>query len=314
MILPVGDEPNPRGFRAWVTWLLIAANLLVHALLGWPRSFTPADPDDPRVAAVRALSPQGVPLDLTAWDLFLLDHGYTPADPGLGDLFASMFLHAGLAHLGGNLLMLWIYGDNVEHRLGRLPFLAAYLAAGVAGTLGFAALASDPAVPMVGASGAISGVLGAYLALFPRNRVRVFVALFPFVFGVRLVPAPVVLGVYLLLDNVLPVLVGAEGSVAHGAHLGGFAAGLAVGFVARRVAGPEFGGDARALRTADGPEEQARVHLQLGEAYAATDPATAFHHLTRTLDLTRDPEVAARARAALGTLPLHPDLRRRLGL
>ena len=100
-------------------------------------------------------------------------------------------------HLFGNMLFLWIYGDNVEYRLGRLAFLLWYLATGVAATLFFAVFALDSTVPLVGASGAISGVLGFYFLWFPRNTVRLFVFLFPFFMNVVAVPARIVLGVYL---------------------------------------------------------------------------------------------------------------------
>lgn len=312
MFLPIGDEPNPRGFVPWVTWALIAVNVLVHLAWGLPLSATPADPSDPRVLAAGAAA-----RGLTAWDLFLLDHGFVPAAPSLADLLTSMFLHAGLAHLAGNLLILWIYGDNVEHRLGRWGYLATYLLTGATATVGFAALTSDPTIPMVGASGAISGVLGCYLVSFPRNRVRVFVALFPFVVGVRLVPAPIVLGLYVLLDNVLPALVGdGTDGVAYGAHLGGFAAGVAIAVVAARTGWGRRSaeGDERSLREAVGADDRARAHLRLGESLVDFDPAGAYQHLLAALDGARDPEVASRARAALARLPLHPLTRRRLGL
>ena len=141
-----------------------------------------------------------------------------------------MFLHGGLFHLAGNMLFLWIFADNVEHRLGRVRFLAAYLGTGVAATLFHTLFASQSLLPLLGASGAISGVLGFYFIWFPRNRVRL---LFFFYFFVRVfhVPARWVLGFYVIVDNLLPFLasVGTQGGgVAYGAHLGGFLGGLAV--------------------------------------------------------------------------------------
>jgi hypothetical protein len=143
-----------------------------------------------------------------------------------------MFLHASWLHLGGNMLFLWIFGDNVEHRLGRIGYLLAYLGCGVAATLFFALFAQGSKVPMLGASGAISGVLGFYFLWFPRNRVKVFVFLFPFIMNTFLVPARLVLGFFLLIDNLLPFLIsgGASTGVAHGAHIGGFVAGLALAY------------------------------------------------------------------------------------
>jgi membrane associated rhomboid family serine protease len=193
---------------------------------------------------VREQLPPGVSLraaltDLSAYDLYVFEHGYKPAAPQVPDLFYSLFLHGGFMHLFGNMLFLWIYGDNVEYRLGRLGFLFWYLVTGVAATLFFALFSPRSSVPLVGASGAISGVLGFYFLWFPRNTVRMFVFLFPFFMNVVAVPARIVLGVYLILDNLLPfVLASSDGSgVAHGAHIGGFVAGLtAAWFLDRRPA------------------------------------------------------------------------------
>ena len=237
MILPLSDAPNPGG-RPYVTYALIAANILVYALVSLPLGGQPPDTGSPAFAAyvdvVREQLPPGVSLraalaGTSAYDLYVFEHGYKPASPQAADLFYSLFLHGGFLHLFGNMLFLWIYGDNVEYRMGRLGYLLAYLATGVAATLFFSLFALDSQVPLVGASGAISGVLGFYFLWFPRNTVRMFVFLFPFFMNVVAVRARLVLGIYLLLDNVLPFLVstGGGGGVAHGAHIGGFVAGLA---------------------------------------------------------------------------------------
>ena len=237
MILPLSDAPNPGG-RPYVTYALIAANILVYVLVSLPLGAQPPDTAGPAFEAyvdvVRNQLPPGVSLrealaGTSAYDLYVFEHGYKPAAPQAADLFYSLFLHGGFLHLFGNMLFLWIYGDNVEYRLGRLGYLAAYLATGVAATLFFSLFALDSQVPLVGASGAISGVLGFYFLWFPRNTVRMFVFLFPFFMNVVAVRARIVLGIYLLLDNVLPFLVstGGGGGVAHGAHIGGFVAGLA---------------------------------------------------------------------------------------
>jgi len=133
------------------------------------------------------------------------------------------------------MLFLWIYGDNVEHRLGTIRFLFWYLATGVAATLSHALFAMKSPLPMVGASGAISGVLGFYFVWFPRNRVK-FLVLLPFFLHVVLVPAWIALGLYLLVDNLLPLFVAQSGAgVAYGAHIGGFVAGaIAALFMQRR--------------------------------------------------------------------------------
>jgi membrane associated rhomboid family serine protease len=149
-------------------------------------------------------------------------------------LFSSMFLHANLMHVAGNMLYLWIFGNNIEARLGPIPFLFWYLVTGVAALAFHAAFNLGSSVPLVGASGAISGVLGFYLLWFPRNVVKVWVFLFPFYIGVVRIGAVWVLGMYLLLDNLLPFLIApAAGGVAHGAHIGGFLAGMAAALVMR---------------------------------------------------------------------------------
>ena len=255
MIFPIGDTPNPRHFTPWVNWALIALNVLIFLGISLPLSLTPADPADPLLAAylhdlAARLPPQALQgLQVSAYDLFVYAHGYKPGAPSLADLLSAMFLHAGAAHLLGNMLFLWIYGDNVEHRLGRALYLAVYLLAGAVATLSFGLLAGTSMTPLVGASGAISGVLGLYFLFFPRNRVKLFVFLFPFLVDVFLVPARLVLGMYVLLDNLLPILTrGASGGgVAYGAHLGGFFAGLLLALgveyllprrASRRLAGP----------------------------------------------------------------------------
>jgi membrane associated rhomboid family serine protease len=238
MILPLGDEPNPRG-TPLVTYALIAANVAVYVFLTLPLGATPPDPNDPLLReylqAVAPHLPRGVSVqqilrETSAYDLFVFRHGFRPVDPGLATLFTSMFLHAGFLHLFGNMLFLWIYGDNVEHRLGPPRYLLWYLATGVAATALQTAFSLRSPLPMIGASGAISGVLGFYFILFPHNRVRLLFMIFPFFMNVFTVPARLVLGAYLLLDNLLPFLVarGEGGGVAHGAHIGGFLAGLAV--------------------------------------------------------------------------------------
>ncbi len=186
-------------------------------------------------------------------DGFLQQMAFNPAsynEPGriLGDgrsILVSMFLHGGWAHLLGNMLYLWIFGDNVEDRLGHLKYLAFYLGCGWVATLAHAWANPHSAMPAIGASGAIAGVLGAYLVMFPRARV---VTLIPLGFFLRLteLPAVLVLGFWFVLQLFSGVAsLGARtadsGGVAFWAHIGGFAAGLAVGFAAR------------ALRLGEGP-------------------------------------------------------------
>ena len=245
MFIPIGDTPNPRRFTPIVNYALIAANVLVYLLISLPLSISQPEASDPAIEQyVRTLLPtlpHGVDVrafiaQITNYDLFVFEHGYKPGAAELSDLFSSMFLHGGFMHLAGNMLFLWIYGDNCEHRLGRLPYLVTYLVSGVCATWGFAVFAGPSMTPLVGASGAISGVLGLYFLMFPRNKVKVFIALFPFFFNVVLLPARLVLGVYLILDNLLPFIIGAQSSVAYGAHLGGFVAGFATAAVGERFA------------------------------------------------------------------------------
>jgi len=234
VVIPIGDAPNPRGVP-WLTYALIALNVAVFVLTALPLSAVPADARDPvYLAYVDALAraipnPAELSQHLTRvsqYDLYVFQHGFRPASMSIGDLFTSMFLHGGLLHLAGNMLFLWIYGDNVEHRMGRLRFLVAYLATGVAATMTHTLLDPGSELPVVGASGAISGVLGFYFVWFPRNRVRLLWMIPPFLMQVMEVSARLVLGFYLVLDNLLPLaLTGSAGGVAHAAHIGGFVAG-----------------------------------------------------------------------------------------
>lgn len=245
MLLPLSDAPNPRGTPV-VTYLLIAANVLVYLLVTFPMGMERPGLSDPALAdyleAVHDSIPADMPLravlsHISRYDLVVFEYGFKPAAPQIVDLFASLFLHGSLMHLFGNMLFLWIYGDNVEHRLGKLPFLFWYLTTGIVATLVFALFSWGSMVPLVGASGAISGVLGFYFLWFPRNTVRVFVFLFPFFMDVVAIPARIVLGIYLVLDNLMPFLLTPESTregVAYGAHIGGFLAGLAVAWIMNR--------------------------------------------------------------------------------
>lgn len=237
MFLPIGDSPNFKS-TPWVTYALIALNVLAYVAL-WPLQSVSADPADPaaRAYVIAIAQERGVRVQqVSAYDAFVFRHGFKPKFASLLDMISSMFLHGGWMHLLGNMLFLWIYGDNVEHRLGRLGFLAAYLAAGLAAGFGDALLRPGSAIPSVGASGAISGVLGFYFIWFPRNRVRVWVFLFPFFMNVIELPARLVLGVYLVIDNILPALFsGSQSGVAYGAHLGGFIAAIVGAMLLDRV-------------------------------------------------------------------------------
>ena len=148
-------------------------------------------------------------------------------------IFSSMFMHGGLFHIGGNMLYLWIFGNNVEDTLGHARYLIFYLACGVAAAMAQVVVGSSSPVPMVGASGAVSGVLGAYLLLFPHAHVTT-VIIFGFFWRVARIPAVFVLGFWIVLQ-VLSGLgsFGASGGVAFFAHIGGFLAGIALLFALR---------------------------------------------------------------------------------
>ena len=243
MIFPIGDFPNVRGHVPFLTYLLILANVAVYLFISVPLAAErpengPALAEYVRVMGAHLSRPdelRELVRGLTAYDLFVFEHGFRPGAPSLGALFASMFLHGGLLHLAGNMLFLWIYGDNVEQRLGSFRFLLAYLGTGIAATMFHALSSPGSQIPMVGASGAISGVLGIYFVFFPRNQVRLLCLFPPFLVQVLAVPARLVLGIYLVLENVLPYLTTSSAvGVAHGAHIGGFVAGLCVGWVVQR--------------------------------------------------------------------------------
>jgi membrane associated rhomboid family serine protease len=158
--------------------------------------------------------------------------------PGLGTVFSSMFLHGGWIHLIGNMLYLWIFGNNIEDRFGRLRFLLFYLGGGVAAAVSQVLVAPGSDVPVIGASGAIAAVLGAYVVLYPRARVLSLVFL-GFFYQLLQVPAVIVLGFWFLLqlvDGVASLGVSSSnGGVALFEHIGGFIAGVVVGLIVRGV-------------------------------------------------------------------------------
>jgi membrane associated rhomboid family serine protease len=229
-VIPIGDDNSGRRTTPIVNWLLIAANVFAFVFLqglGSNEKFTLAYATVPyeivtgqdvarpipirdeygRVAGTIDLQPTPIPVYLT--------------------LVTSMFLHGGLAHLGGNMLYLYIFGDNVEDAMGHVRYLVFYLLTGVIAGLSHVLttvlLKTGVLMPSLGASGAISGVLAGYLVLFPRQRVRVL-----WFYSVVDVPAIVAIGVWFLFQLVSGVgmLGGSQTGVAYGAHIGGFVAGL----------------------------------------------------------------------------------------
>ena len=171
---------------------------------------------------------------------FILYFGLVPAAFSWVAVLTSMFLHGGLLHFGANMLYLWIFGDNVEDRMGHGRFLAFYVLCGVAAALAQTAMVPDSIIPMVGASGAIAGVMGAYLVLYPRSRI---VTLLPIFFFIQLVEVPAIffLGIWFFLQFVSGIgsiasAAGGEpaGGVAFWAHIAGFVAGVSGVLVFRR--------------------------------------------------------------------------------
>ena len=239
MFFPISDSPNPKGIP-WATWTIIALNVVIFLVVNLPLSTQPADVSDPafkeymQFLSQYAGSPEELALasqQVSEYDLFVFKHGYRPAQGSVFDLVFSMFLHGGFMHLAGNMLFLFIYGNNVERRLGIVWFVVWYLLTGAAATMFHAAFFATSDVPLVGASGAISGVLGFYFVWFPKNMVRVLVFLPPFFARTFEIAARIVLAVYLFLDNVVPFIFSGGDGVAHGAHIGGFLAGAAAAFV-----------------------------------------------------------------------------------
>jgi membrane associated rhomboid family serine protease len=213
-MFPLKDD-NPRHGPAYVHWILVGVNVLVFLALG-------------------------------VSDRLFLEYGFIPrllfAEP-LGEsyrLISSMFLHGNLVHIAGNMFFLWVFGDNVEDRFGHGVFLIFYLAGGIVAALVHALAQPGSPVPTVGASGAVSAVLGAYIVIFPHRRVLTFIPPF-FIFWL---PAWLYLGYWIviqLFQGTAGILAGtaSAGGVAWWAHIGGFVFGMAVArFLARPTPSP----------------------------------------------------------------------------
>jgi membrane associated rhomboid family serine protease len=209
-VFPIGDENRGKRGLALVTAMLVVINVLVFLYES--------------------------SLDVRELSRYIFRYGTIPAEIERGQdyytLITSMFIHGGIAHIAGNMLFLWIFGDNIERRFGPSLYLLFYLGCGLAA--GAAHIMSDPhsTVPAIGASGAISGVMGAYILLYPSNRVRVLV----WYWGVIQVPAFMFLGIWFLMQFLSGVAAlsaeTAESSgVAFWAHIGGFVAGVAAALV-----------------------------------------------------------------------------------
>jgi membrane associated rhomboid family serine protease len=216
-MLPIGDDDSARRTVPLVTYALIALNVLFFFV------------------------------ELSGGDAFISKWAFVPsrfvANPA-GDfltLFSSMFMHAGWVHLGGNMLYLWIFGDNVEDRFGHIKFTIFYLICGLAATFAQLAFTLGSNVPNLGASGAIAGVLGSYILLFPQQSVKVLEGQ-----QVIQVPALIVIGFWIVLqlfNGIGSITTAAQtGGVAYMAHVGGFLAGLVLTFLFRGSSGAQATG------------------------------------------------------------------------
>ena len=214
-MLPIGDDEGTAQGARIVTIALIVLNVLAFFLeLGQGSE-----------GALQSF--------ITAWGVvpreYSVGHDIAPMIPlpYWSTLITSMFLHGGWMHLGGNMLYLWIFGDNLERVMGAAKYAAFYLICGIAAGLAHILFAGGSSVPSVGASGAISGVLGGYLLMFPKNRVKVLAR-----GGVAEVPAIVVLGIWIVFQVVSQLgsitQTSEGGGVAYMAHIGGFVAGMAL--------------------------------------------------------------------------------------
>jgi rhomboid family protein len=208
-MFPIGDDDSGRRTVPLVTYGLIALNVLLFLV------------------------------ELRGGDSFIQQWSVVPrrlvANPttDFPTIFTSMFMHAGWLHLLGNMLYLWIFGDNVEDNFGHVKFLIFYLLCGIAATFAQLMFSAGSNVPNLGASGAIAGVLGAYIVMFPRGQVRVMMGR-----GIIPLPAVVVIGFWIVLQfiSVGSITSSAEtGGVAYMAHIGGFLAGLILTFLFRGV-------------------------------------------------------------------------------
>jgi membrane associated rhomboid family serine protease len=238
-MFPISDE-NERGHGpAYVSLAFIAINIAVFLLLQGAGASTEGMRFTYGFSAVPYEITNNVdlvePEPITVQgETFEIPHEPGPSPIWL-TLLTSMFMHGGWLHLAGNMLFLWIFGDNVEHRIGHIPFLLFYLGSGIVAAFAQILVDTDSLIPVLGASGAISGVLGAYLVMFPANRVLVF--LFRFVVWVPAIVAIGMWAVFQFINGIGAFALAEEtaGGVAYMAHIGGFVAGLVAGVVFRVV-------------------------------------------------------------------------------
>jgi membrane associated rhomboid family serine protease len=235
-VIPIGDEDTGgRPGIPYVNLAIIAINVLVFLYQLVDPNFTNG------YSAVPAEITSGTdivgqfPID-TPDGTFVIDEAAGPSPIWL-TLLTSMFMHGGWLHIGGNMLFLFIFGDNIEKAYGHIKYLAFYLVCGIIAGLAHVMSQPDSIIPSLGASGAISGVMAGYLVLFPTNRVRVLLALGIVLLRPIMVPAIVMIGVWALLQfiNGLGAIAVTDqtSGVAYWAHIGGFIAGVVITFLAK---------------------------------------------------------------------------------
>ena len=235
MLMPVGDDNSDRRLKPLVNYLLIAVNIFVFIFfqgLGANEKFTYAFSTVPQeiVSGKDVITEDQMYEDPVTGDRFRVS-GLQPTPISVYlTLITSMFMHGGFAHIFGNMLFLMIFGDNIENRIGHFRYLVFYLLVGVLASLAHVfvsvSLGSSTLIPSLGASGAISGVLGGYLLLFPKRRVRVMMF-----YQMMEVPAIVAIGIWFAFQLISGIGVLGDsqgGGVAYGAHIGGFIAGLSL--------------------------------------------------------------------------------------
>lgn len=233
MIFPIGDDNSDRTTLPVVNYILIAINVLVFVFFqgfGSNDQFTYAFSTVPEEIRTGADIARPVPIEVGD-QRAVINLQPTPGSVYL-TLITSMFMHGGLMHLFGNMLYLWIFGDNLEHALGRARYLIFYIVTGLIASLAHVistfVFGDNPFIPSLGASGAISGVLGGYLVLYPKRQVRVIMLRM-----LTTVPAVVAIGLWFVFQLISAFgVIGAGpqsgGGVAFMAHIGGFVAGLAL--------------------------------------------------------------------------------------
>jgi membrane associated rhomboid family serine protease len=225
-MFPLGDENNDRVITPYVNYAFIAINILVFVVLqgfGGNDAFSYAFSLVPKEITT-GVDITGVQVIRDSMGNTGQVHHYATPLPVYFNFLSSMFMHGDFMHIFGNMLFLWIFGDNIENMIGHIRYAAFYIICGFAAAIAQIILGPDSIIPMLGASGAISGVLGGYILLFPTNRVRALI------FNVfTTVPAYVALGLWIVVQLVQGYFAPAgQGGVAYAAHIGGFLAGVAL--------------------------------------------------------------------------------------